>query len=263
MADNRSSTAPVQVALWGPPSAGKTMYLAQLFLRADQTKSRFTVYPTPEVQTLIETNRARIDNENRFLPATQPGTGPRVLYRFRTEGGREVRLAIDDRAGGEWMRFEGDIQKIYLDAQGLMLLFDSQVKPKDLETDLLQTVVRMHVAGGSRDDPRPVALCLSKADMLIRTPADKTRALTDPDGFMRAWLDRTLSRGFLQGIRKYFPNIKMFPISSIGVRFKYGQRRPVVFFDERCQPRLWHGRELEPLNLMAPLEWLFDELEVC
>lgn len=260
-----ATTDPHHIALWGPPAAGKTMFLAQLYLRRQQIAKHWDVFARGSSLDFIERNRALIDSQNRFVPRTDPGTtDQQVLYEFRHEqSGRKLFLAIDDRAGGDWVAMDAkeELQEVYRQAGGLILLFDCTAQKDHLMRTVSRTLERVRVAQGDQDDHRPVALCLSKADQLIETPAHLTEALEHPDGFMRRWLEARVSRHFLGEVARYFKNYRLFPVSSIGAHFIHGEREPIVFYDERFELRLRFGRELEPINLFAPIIWLFEQLE--
>jgi hypothetical protein len=112
------------------------------------------------------------------------------------------------------------------------------------------------VASGriGRKDERPIAVCLSKADTLIRTPADFRRAIEWPDDFVREHLDP----GLVRPLERLCANYRLFPISAAGVRLRYGAIEPVVFLDENLEPRICPGGR--PFNLMAPFTWLLQQL---
>jgi len=256
---------PHNIALWGPPAAGKTMFLAQLYLRSHHDGAEWEVFAKGPALDFIDRNRALVDSQNKFIPRTDPGTSDqKVLYEFcHKQSEKQLLLSIDDRAGGDWITMDEkeEMQEVYGSAAALILLFDCTAAPEKLRTTVLRTLERVRVAQGSRSDPRPVAFCLSKADSIIHSALDLTEATSHPDSFMRRWMEQSMGRHFLEEVAKFFHNYRLFPISSIGVRFMYGVRQPIVFFDEKFEQRLRFGRELVPVNLFAPITWLFEHLE--
>src|SRR5262249_1710328 len=110
----------------------------------------------------------------------------------------------------------------------------------------------------SASDDRPVAVCLSKADLLIRTVDDLHWARTEPDEFVRRYEHMDLKE-LLHKFRGNYPdNYRFFPISAAGFRVEYGVVESVVFYDENLHPRLAPGGT--PLNVMSPFSWLLDQV---
>ncbi len=105
-----------------------------------------------------------------------------------------------------------------------------------------------------RKDDRPIAVCVSKADVLIESPQDLRRAREDPDGFVREH-DRM---GLVRALDRFCSNYRLFPVSAAGVLLHRGVIEPMVFYDEKLVPRVRPGGEL--LNLMEPFTWLLDQV---
>lgn len=247
----------VQVAMWGPSAAGKTALLAQIYLNTG-TDSTWRVTSTELVQRFIEEMRDMLRADNSFPPATTPGHAEQIAYRFHhRHDHRQALLRVEDRAGVESEELDEKGRERLRAADGLLLLFDPARPPEKLEAELWQTLERTHNGddGGDGRDVRPIAVCLSKADLMIATPTDFERARRDPHGFVSQYAPPDL----LRALDRYCANYRLFPVSSAGVFIRHGVVEPVVFYDERLSPRI--RRDGTTLNLMEPFEWLFNEIE--
>jgi hypothetical protein len=108
------------------------------------------------------------------------------------------------------------------------------------------------VARGGKPDERPLAVCLSKADLLMESPEDLRLALEEPDRFVRP----RLSRQILAVLDQFHADYRLFPVSAVGVRLRWGVVEPAVFYDEALSPRIYPGAE--PVHLVTPFAWLLD-----
>jgi hypothetical protein len=255
----------VQLTLWGPSAAGKTVLIAKLYLEADQDVGRdeaqWQVFPTKTSHKFVEGMRGWIDT-NSFPPATSKGTAEPIEYVFRHPNGGTSSLHLEDRAGVESIDLNDadPTGKVTLkerlgSADGLVLLFD--LTSSLLEPRVVWRAVELVYLASTRvadKDERPIAVCISKADIFIESPADFNRALDSPDAFVR---DR-VHPNLLRALDRYCANYRLFPVSAAGVRLQYGVVEPAVFFDEALEPRLCPGGR--PFNLMAPFTWLLNEL---
>jgi hypothetical protein len=250
----------LNLALWGPSAAGKTALLAQLFL-LPSTGEGWEVFPTETSLPFIEQMQARLQTENLFPEATTVGVVDDLLYHFvNRELGTRASLHVEDRAGQDSEEMNEEWQQRLNAADGLVLLFDPARERIKLRDEVLRTLRRLFVAsrrGTDQDprDPRPIAICLSKADLLIRTPEDALYARREPDAFVRermvpelaGWIDR------------FCANYRMFPVSAAGIRVRRGVVEPMVFYDEGLHLRIGQGGE--PFNLIEPFLWIFQQLE--
>ncbi len=251
----------VRLTLWGPSAAGKTAMLAMLYLEASSQQSSqsdsWRVFPTEESMEFIQQKRHEMETMLRFPPPTQPGEGDRIDYRFcRSDGSQEASLCLEDRAGKEWEVLDDDGKRRIAEANGVAFLFDPTRGEKVLSEELCNTLEGGHVAGrrGAERDPRPIAVCLSKSDLLIETSDDLVWARDDPDDFVREHINPKL----LLEIDRFCLNYRLFPVSAIGVNLCRGRVEPVFFYDDTLTPRLL-GRG-KPFNLMAPFTWLINEV---
>ncbi|MEE8525311.1 MAG: hypothetical protein V3T72_15350 [Thermoanaerobaculia bacterium] len=248
---------PVQLALWGPSAAGKTVLLAQLYLYMRRTRVAWEIFPSDKSLDFIRQMRTQMHRQNFFPTATAVGTEERIVYHFRhRESGAKASLAVEDRAGVDFENLQPDAQERLRSAAGLVLLFDPTRNRTQLEIEVAQTLEDVHVSSG-RDvgkDDRPIAACISKADVLISSAADLARARDDPDGFVRERVDSIL----VDVLERFCSNYRLFPVSAAGLRLRHGVVEPAVFYDENLTPRI--GRSGRPFNLMAPFAWVLDRL---
>jgi Double-GTPase 1 len=248
----------INIVLWGPPEAGKTAFLAQLFLRHQAVAGGWDIFPTLESQEFIKEVRKDI-NMNHFPPPTKPETVRNIRYQFKnSKTGSEATLFVEDRAGLHSLHLDEEGTNRLNAAHGLILLFDPMRNPIELEEQISWTLSELHVAAnaGTARDARPIAVCLSKADQKIATPEDLRRARENPRGFV---LEK-ISADIVKWVEKLCSNFEMFPVSSLGVRVRHGLVEPMVFYDEKAEARIASG--CEPLNLIEPLAWLFSKLEL-
>jgi len=239
----------IQIAMWGPSSAGKTALLVQLYL-SDQ-EGDWEAIPTEKSQKFFDDMRERILLKRSFPPAT-PVAGEQIELRFSHRyTKREVLLRLKDQAGNETVSLTEPIRQNLSEADGLLLLFDQQAQGNRLQTQLWRALdFEERIA----KDPRPIAVCLSKADLLIRTLDDLQSVRADPVPFFRRH-DRMELTKLLE---RYCEIYRLFPVSAAGLRVQHGIVESVVFYDETLNPRLAPGGS--PLNVMAPFNWLLDQV---
>lgn len=248
--------SPIRLAMWGPSSAGKTALLAKLYLDDDDKKTDWDIFPTATSIQFIQDMRAHMQTSNSFPPATT-AAAEQIEYQFHHRGaGREASLRLEDRAGSESEKLSDAIRSQLAEAQGLVLVFDPLAEGSALEGQVWRTLEHIHVASGLgvRKDSRPIAVCVSKADVLIETIEDLRSAREDPDGFVR----RHDRMGLVRALERLCDNYRLFPVSAAGLRVHHGVIEPVVFYDEGLRPRLCPGGL--PLNVRAPFAWLLDQV---
>jgi len=259
-----SGRRPLQIALWGTASAGKTALLAQLYLGnpagdPDPQQDNWESFPAATSQKFFDDMRSLMRSDHLFPPATVSAEPIEYLFRHRRTH-VEVLLRLVDRGGRESQNLSEDMRRHLTEADGLLLLFDPtdpSARGAKLHDQIWQTLehLRAEASGEqSSTDDRPVAVCLSKADLLVRTVDDLHWARTDPDGFVRRYDHMSLERL----LHKFRGNYRFFPISAAGLRVEYVVVESVVFYDESLHPRLAPGGT--PLNVMSPFAWLLDQV---
>lgn len=260
------STAPIQLALWGPSAAGKTVLLGKLYLDGedDETQDEWDVLPTARSLAFIRNMRARMRTSNLFPRATPFHHVDGLEYSFRhRKTGIEASLYLEDRAGRESEEIASadpthtkSLHSRLRSADGLVLLFDLLSDVSHRERLFLDTLDFLHVSAArrTRRDTRPTAVCISKADMLIQSSEDYRRALERPDEFVRERAPASM----IAALDKYYSNYRLFPVSAAGIRLRHGAIEPVVFFDENLDLRICPGGR--PFNVLAPFRWLLSEL---
>jgi hypothetical protein len=243
---------PIQLAMWGPSAAGKTIFLARLANAAWADAGPWEVWPTEGLIAYSQAMRDRIDSENRF-PLLTGATPESIAYQFeRKTDGLTAVLALEDRAGYQWQELRDDARETLERADGILLMIDPLRDPAIRDIEIRNTLDRLAVARGGKPDERPLAVCLSKADLLMESPEDLRLALEEPDRFVRP----RLSRQILAVLDQFHADYRLFPVSAVGVRLRWGVVEPAVFYDEALSPRIYPGAE--PVHLVTPFAWLLD-----
>ncbi len=252
----------IRLAMWGPSAAGKTVLLAQLFLEArTESDGEWDIFPTDESSLEFISSMQETRSSNLFPPATPVGAKDQISYRLRNRRtGVTASLMLEDRAGRDFEQFESEAQERLGSADGLILLFDPLRDKTGLRQEIMQlskALGRIHLARGHdyQKDDRPIAVCVSKADSLIESPADYRLACLNPHEFVRGqdhW-------GLIRELDTYCDNYRLFPVSAVGIQMQYGVIDTVAFYDEKLTQRLRSkGR---PFNLMAPFAWIIAQVE--
>lgn len=247
-----------RLVLWGLAAAGKTAYLAQLYLQLEHaTDNDWRVYPGPDSLSFFRTLRARLQTQNRFPASTPAGKASPVQCRLvHGSTGTEAIIEVEDRSGEDY-RLQTDAANQQLaTADGLVLLFDPLLEvalQREAFKDALDRMSLAETREGGRDT-RPVAFCLAKADAFITTATQYRSALEDPDAFVRARVEHDI----LKSLDHHFATYRLFPVSAAGVWVEHGAVNPAVFFDEDLNPRL--SSHSHPLHLLDPLTWVLERL---
>ena len=144
------------------------------------------------------------------------------------------------------------------ESQGIVIFLD--YNRGNRETEVIDTLGQIYVtfseARGTvaQKDPRPLAVCLSKSDQLIRRPEDLKRLQDQPEQFVRDHLSPDL----LEKIHKFREKVKFFPVSSVGLRVSYGAVQKSVFYDEKLVLRVTNRGT--PMNIVEPFVWILEQL---
>jgi hypothetical protein len=256
-----ASSPGLHFVMWGPSAAGKTMFLVQLFLQS-KGKSEWMVRPTSEAVTAeVERHARRMRDYSMFPAPTALGAGADLSFSMINERtGARAEISIKDRAGEYSERPDRDNLDLYRTADAALLMFDHTRETSRLLTETQLTLMKLYTDRQSQPelahlakDPRPVAVCLTKTDLLVRTPGDAHRARETPDDFVRSQLDRRV----VDCVEEHCQNARFFPVSSVGLRVRHGGVEPVLFLDEDLGPRIGHFEE--PINLIQPFAWLFEQ----
>jgi len=97
-------------------------------------------------------------------------------------------------------------------------------------------------------------VCLSKVDQFIRDTDELRRLEENPEDFVQ----QKLTDDLLRRIRQYHSNVKFFPISSVGLRLRYGSIQKSVFYDERLLLRATNLGA--PMNIVEPFIWILEQM---
>ena len=245
------------IGLWGPSSSGKTVWLAQLYLRLERMKTDWKIYSvTDETQKFVELMRGIMVDRRSFPLGTGETGGAKIEYEFQhPDYPEKLRLFTEDRAGAVSERLGEDDLKAFEEASGLMVLLDLDRENYGSEVRRALERLYLHARGSQRDgDARPVVFCVSKADKRIQNYDDYQMALERPDEFARRQIDPDL----IEFVARFCPRHTYFPVSAAGVQLDFGLVRPAVYYDERLTLRLLP--EGLPVHLLTPFEWLFKAI---
>lgn len=262
------SDSDIYLTLWGPSAAGKTVFLAQLDIAAsanvhqDPNKKDWQIFPKSVSIDFTSAMREQMRKENHFPKATT-GSVEEIAFTFK-KGNINATLKVDDRPGAhyeDYVSLQSKADKTQMEAhlsqtEGFVLLFDPDAEIAKLAQQIWSTVERL-----GHDNTRPVAICVSKSDLLVETTHDY-QAMTSADpkqqhDFVKNYLLSKDER-LLDTIERYTTNYRFFPVSAAGIRHHYGIIEPVVFYDESFKPRICS--EDKPINLLAPFFWVLDEI---
>ncbi|MCP4700575.1 MAG: hypothetical protein GY862_27540 [Gammaproteobacteria bacterium] len=251
-----ASARPMQLVLWGPSAAGKTVFLGRLYIAALEDED-WDMYPTDSSIVFSEKMREQMDSNNIFPAATEIGQVDQIVYTFcNRKTGVEVSLSVEDRAGGDFEQLNDEARQRLASADGLVLLFDPLRSEADLVLEVSLTIQKIYLArkNAVKQDERPIAVCISKADLLIGSLEDYRDARDHPDEFVQEQVPPIL----LKELDQYCKNYRLFPVSAAGLHIRYGAIEPTVFYDENLVLRICAGGY--PFNLLAPFSWLTEEL---
>ena len=269
-----------ELALWGLSQAGKTAFLAQLFHQPMNEK--WQVWPRATSRKFFTDTQADTF-ANKFSPPTPLNEPAQVVCTLqRRSDGLTVALQVEDRSGKHW-EWEAaldqsgadtgnpvsdgtavgneeetgsrDPSEVLRKAAGLIVMLHPTPNPKALERQVTRTLFELFIARDHQRDPRPVAICLSKADSLVRTPQELREAIEEPERFVL----RRFPADLETWVRKYCTDPKFFPVSAVGVKLRYGVVEPMIMRDVTLTMRKGVGGK--PINLMAPFDWIITRLQ--
>lgn len=241
----------VSVVVWGYSQVGKTALIARL--REMANTSAWDIQPTVEANAWVEAMAER-RAENRFPEPTAYDDTSRVVYRM-VQGTRTIRLSFEDRAGGRWETLDAAEQDLLVAADAVVILLDPSRGMPQLQDQLDRTLNRLFLARGEECDDRPVAICLTKFDRVVRSAAELRAAREEPDTVAR----NQLTPEIVTTIERRCLNVRFFPLSAVGVHDAHGSVRNVVFWDEQMIPRVSGGGT--PVHLYSPFDWIASACE--
>jgi hypothetical protein len=235
----------------GPQSSGKTVLLAQLYVRFP-VSNRWKILPTPETQPHIDAMRTTHVEQRNFPLGTREEEKISIAYEFeRRDTGERLRLFTEDRAGVLSERLGAQDLEHFTQASAMAMMIDA-TRPH-FSSEVQRALENFYLAG---KDKRPTAFCLSKADLYIHSTKDYERVMADGAAFVQERLPENLVRR----IGDFCPTRRFFPVSSVGVHIRYGTVQPTIYYDQRMFLRMKDG--ITPIHLLEPFEWLFEALSV-
>jgi hypothetical protein len=243
------------ITLWGPSSSGKTALLSYLYLRSQAVETDWKIFPTKASLEEIDRQSSRIQRDNEFPIPTIENLEREISYLFKNSTtGETFVLETKDRAGARSVAMDAEILESLNASQGIVLFLDHGQPHREI--DVVKALRWMYVHRGTEgeQDMRPLAVCLSKVDLLVNTPQDFMRLEDKPDHFVRDHLSKEL----LGWIDQFHAVVKFFPVSSVGLRLSFGSIQKSVFLDEKLVLRVTPRGN--PINVIEPFSWIFEEL---
>lgn len=260
----------IKLSLWGPPSAGKTVFVSQLYWQGVDSHSDWDIrLLTSDSKQYMSMMYQNIQNNNKFPLGTNVGHDNKIEFLIINEAEDiQATLFIEDRAGAHYsgeaestegnLKLEDNIVEILKQSNGLIFLFDPSRKKSVLYNEVWNTMqtLQLELSGGRKKIQIPVAVCLTKADNEIDSLEKLNFALSDPDTFVREYAETSL----IELLDKYCENYSLFPVSSVGIKVTDYQVEPIVFYDDGLESRVVPNEETKTINLISPFIWLIDNL---
>lgn len=250
------------IALWGPSRSGKTALLSYLLIRGAADNSGWKMSPTTrESLAVVRTRSDKILKNNEFPEGTAEANEQELSYEFEDRLTREkYLLETKDHAGirSELLREREDEAFIegLTAADGIVLLLNHDTVRH--EADVAHTLWHVKLAlkaEGAGKRTKPLAVCMSKIDELIRDPEELMR-LRDSDEEQERFVKGRLSESLRAQLDDDQFTVKYFAVSSVGLKLQHGLVQKSVFYDERLwlRPTTDFGT---PMNLLEPFVWIF------
>jgi hypothetical protein len=251
-----------ELRIWGSASAGKTVYLSQLFMKHRHGGDsdwcvRLPAGSDPETVQFYEARLERFKKDNAFPAPTSRGDVKEIVYHLVNERtGQRVGIAMEDRPGADFENVDADMARRLAAADGLLMLLDPRRDPADQTHEVLKTLLAMQqVRMDDGRDPRPLAVCISKCDELVGSAEAYRIALQTPEMLPGI----ALATSVREALVHYFETWRVFALSAAGLRRRHGAVEPGVFYDESFKLRI--NADAEPLNLLEPLLWLLEHVD--
>jgi GTPase SAR1 family protein len=268
-----------QIGMWGPSAAGKTTYLASLYLHRKAKGWDIDVLDQEDKDTV-----GFIDREvsalakGQFPSATAAGT----LRQYRLHITRPVKAFLGRRRNsytvsmidisGEDIVSGSSYRDIYFDSlkqcQGLVMLIDPE-EPHGTESpfgsyfsnlfNLIQQVDSTELR---------LAVCITKVDLDRHWAVVSKVSETNREGYqenLHDYLKQIIGRSAYEQIEDVFGQHRgrLFAVSSVGRYESVDGERPNVVreYGQSADARIIHlDNYWQPINIFQPLEWIFDNV---
>jgi GTPase SAR1 family protein len=269
-----NETLTPQIGIWGPTEAGKTTYLAGLKLAIDlfQPRMKLWAVDTPAKQ-FIEVNSARIA-QGIFPRSTDYKVPERYTFRIYQERSTFLNLkqvteyhelSLLDASGH--LILDPDDPKGYFTtlqgSAGILVMIDptksGSLQPgKESESyfsvlhRLIHRLAETRLTASGKLDTH-LAICITKSDL---DPHWEHR--DDP----AEHLEHLLGKPTYRGLMNYCESARVFSISVVGrYRTSSGLLLPNVAEEPDGARRIADLDQWQPLNVLDPLFWLFDQID--
>lgn len=280
------SVEPTRIGLWGPNSAGKTTYLASVYLNRNQVG--WEIKPDldhPQTRQLVEGERGPVAQLSllRFPEASAPGQVLDYFFHFTVPAQRPslLRRKTEDLSftvnlidvSGEEIGLDQSVREDYFErlreCDGMLLMLDASAEHayapsfEDYRPALTQLVNQVD---------RPAlywAFCITKVDL-----DDYWAKIAPTEDMPEGAAQRELQDIVREIIgEKAYDEVaflfdrgraRVFPISSVGRYGTSAGSRPNLVeehIDGELQRRLVHSEaDWEPVGIYEPLKWIFEHV---
>lgn len=257
-----------KIGIWGLTGAGKTTYLAALWLAVNNTPStEWRILAKNETAKTLFINYSGDLSNGIFPPATDPDTNP-VQYDFMLEyksyRGRSQRynLSLID-AAGQHVLDDNDKYGYFETLQqssGLILMIDpNPIVEEQKKQGYFKPITRLLSKldncrnNNSGKIETNIALCATKCDM-----GKWPNIAGNPQGIFREIMDHFT----YNAIKTSFSSVCEFAISSVGLlKTPTGEiisNMDFIIEDNQQRLKIRDMKHWEPMCLLEPIIWLTD-----
>ena len=254
------------IAIWGPKSSGKTMFLFMLRDEMRMSNSEWEMNICSEAANKFWEKLTELKFQHRFAEATTAQSPEEIVIEFKRQDHRhntwEYRYVKVRDLPGEWYqdRFQvppdpdgtNPVDEYLKKCKGLLCLVDPNAKPEDLSKYFDKLLMRLQMLCGQPTDKR-LAICLTKMDERAHR-----QQCHNPTGYVQQILGSAVMSEIYKTFRQ--DKIKCFPSSAIGLYPGASVERSNSGIDWRGNPIIYEVRNIKPFGLFAPFcDWLFQD----
>lgn len=249
----------LEVGLWGASGSGKTIFLGRM-LGVQDVNCEIHAGADNDSQKFASDMDACFHGKAALPDATE-GEGLQVQYDLNYQGQGAV-LRVDDRRGEMYTSMHKKAVTQLVGSKALIFLVDVDAATPESRVSFFATLKKIRAElslSATQRDNRPVAFCLSKVDTHIRDTTLLGMAQHDPDAYVERYC--RAATPLIRELKKYFGNVRMFPVSALGVKSRFGRVSSPVYIDNLGISRVEDLDQYEPLNVVEPIKWLLQQCQ--
>lgn len=256
-----------KIGIWGLTGAGKTTYLAALWLAVNSSHSTgWKIWPENEKAETLFTNYSGDLRNGIFPPATDPDTNPvqyDLMLEYTSHRGRSQRynLSLIDAAGQHVLDNSDNYGyfETLRQSSGILLMIDpNPIVEEQKKQGYFQPITRLlfklrdRLKENGKIDT-DIALCATKCDM-----GKWSDRAGNPQGIFPEIMDRFS----YNAIKTNFSSICEFAVSSVGLLdTPSGQTISNMDYDivnNQQRLKIRNMEQWKPMCLLKPIIWLTD-----